>query len=189
MLNFVFLGPPGSGKGTQSAKLIEDFGFVHLSTGDIFRAELKSGSSLVLEAKRYLDSGMLVPDDVVVRMIEQKLDASPANAGFIFDGFPRTQVQAEALDRLLEFKGMPLQFVLLLEVPDAILRDRLAERSKTSGRSDDADSDIIEKRIRVYQNETLPLTDFYSQQGKLSRVPGVGHIDEIYARIRLALHI
>ncbi|MDA0309512.1 MAG: adenylate kinase [Bacteroidetes bacterium] len=189
MLNFVFLGPPGSGKGTQSAKLIEDFGFIHLSTGDIFRAELKSGSALGLEAKSYLDSGQLVPDDVVVRMIEQKLDTQAHNAGYIFDGFPRTQVQAQALDALLESKGMPLNHVLLLDVPDAILRERLTERAKTSGRSDDANPEIIEKRIRVYQQETLPLTDYYSKQEKLSRVPGVGHIDEIYARIRIALSI
>jgi adenylate kinase len=189
MLNFVFLGPPGSGKGTQSAKLIEDFGFIHLSTGDIFRAELKSGSPIGLEAKGYLDSGLLVPDDVVVRMIEQRLDSSQGSAGFIFDGFPRTQVQAEALDKLLEQKGMPLQYVVLLEVPDSVLRERLTERAKTSGRSDDANPEIIEKRIRVYQNETFPLIDFYGNQDKLNRVAGVGHIDEIYARIRLALHI
>jgi len=183
MLNLVLFGPPGSGKGTQSAKLIEKYHLVHLSTGDILRGELAAKSTLGLEAKKYMDKGELVPDQVVIDMIGKKLDASKGSRGFIFDGFPRTTSQAEALDDLLNKRGMSITLMAALEVPHDELVKRLLNRGKESGRADDQNPEIIENRIRVYHKETSPVINYYEACGKFHPVEGVGAIDDIFNRL------
>jgi len=180
MLNLVLFGPPGAGKGTQSEKLIEKYNLVHLSTGDILRSELKAETKLGLEAKRYMEKGELVPDSVVIGMIEGKIDSSLDAKGFIFDGFPRTTAQAEALDTLLSSRNIPISAMLALEVEHDELVSRLLNRGKDSGRADDQDASVIENRINVYHKETSPVIDFYDKQGKYRAVPGMGSIDEIF---------
>lgn len=166
MLNVVLFGPPGSGKGTQSAKLIEKYGLVHLSTGDILRAELAAQTELGKEAKRYMDKGELVPDHVVIGMIGRKLDENGRVNGFIFDGFPRTTSQAEALDTLLTGKNTSITLMVALEVPHEELVKRLLNRGKESGRADDQNVEVIENRIRVYHRETAPVIRYYEAQKK-----------------------
>ncbi|HYG15837.1 MAG TPA: adenylate kinase [Bacteroidia bacterium] len=183
MLNIVLFGPPGSGKGTQSAKLVEKYGVIQLSTGDLLRAEIKAATELGLKAKSLMDAGQLVPDEVVIGMIRNKLDANPAANGFIFDGFPRTVAQAEALDRLLEERGERIGKMVGLEVPHDELKTRLLERGKSSGRPDDSNPEVIEKRIQVYNNETLPVANYYRGQCKYESINGVGEIDEIFANL------
>lgn len=183
MLNIVLFGPPGAGKGTQSDKLIEKYQLVHLSTGDILRGELKAESPLGLEAKKFMDKGELVPDEVVIGMIESKLDNNTKAKGFIFDGFPRTTAQAEALDELLNKKGTSITVMLALEVEKEELIKRLLLRGKDSGRADDQDQSIIENRISVYNKETAPVMDFYGAQNKLRTVQGMGSINEIFDRL------
>jgi adenylate kinase len=183
MFNLILFGPPGSGKGTQSEKLIEQFGFRHLSTGNILREEIANKTPLGMEAKTLMDKGQLVPDEVVVGMISTALDANPGVPGFLFDGFPRTVAQAEALDKLLTLKGTGIGLVLALQVPDEELISRMINRAKTSGRSDDADEGVQRKRLEVYLRDTLPVADHYAQMDKVVNVQGVGSIDEIFARI------
>jgi adenylate kinase len=183
MFNLILFGPPGSGKGTQSEKLIEQFGFRHLSTGNILREEIANKTPLGMEAKTLMDKGQLVPDEVVVGMISTALDANPGVPGFLFDGFPRTVAQAEALDKLLTLKGTGIGLVLALQVPDEELISRMINRAKTSGRSDDADEGVQRKRLEVYLRDTLPVADHYAQMDKVVNVQGVGNIDEIFARI------
>ncbi|HYX09755.1 MAG TPA: adenylate kinase [Bacteroidales bacterium] len=180
MLNLVLFGPPGAGKGTQSARLIEKYNLIHLSTGDILRGELKAESPLGMEAKKYMDKGELVPDSVVIGMIEIKLDQNSDAKGFIFDGFPRTSAQAKALDELLEKKGTAISAMLSLEVEHDELVNRLLNRGKDSGRADDQNTEVIENRIKVYNNETAPLINYYDAQGKYIAVKGMGSIDEIF---------
>jgi adenylate kinase len=180
MLNIVLFGPPGAGKGTQSDKLIAEYQLVHLSTGDILRSEIANGTKLGLEAKKLMDQGILVPDDVVIGMIESKVDANKNAKGFIFDGFPRTAAQAEALDRLLAKKGTSINMMLALEVAKEELIKRLLNRGKDSGRPDDQNENVIEKRINEYNNKTAPLKDYYTNQNKFFGVKGVGSIDEIF---------
>ncbi len=180
MLNLVLFGPPGAGKGTQSARLIDKYNLIHLSTGDILRGELKAESPLGLEAKKYMDKGELVPDSVVIGMIEIKLDQNSDAKGFIFDGFPRTSAQAKALDELLEKKGTSISAMLSLEVEHDELVNRLLNRGKESGRADDQNTEVIENRIKVYNNETAPLINYYDAQGKYIAVKGMGSIDEIF---------
>lgn len=187
MIHLVLFGAPGSGKGTQSQKIVEKFKLVHLSTGDIFRAELKNNTPLGLEARSYLDRGLLVPDAVVISMVANALDKHADAQGFIFDGFPRTTAQAEALDQLLQARNRSISHVVFLDVPDDELRVRLKNRALTSGRSDDANPEIIENRIRVYKEETYPCLDYYKKQNKLHTVHGVGEIDEIFANIENCL--
>jgi adenylate kinase len=182
-LNIVLFGPPGAGKGTQSNFLIERYGLVHLSTGDLLRAEIKSESPLGLEAKELMDTGQLVPDSVVIGMIRNKMEANLDAKGFIFDGFPRTKAQAEALDEMLEAKSEPITAMLALEVPEEELIKRLLGRGATSGRSDDQDETVIRNRIREYEQKTAPLKDFYSAQGKFKAVNGVGSLEEITGRL------
>ena len=183
MLNIVLFGPPGAGKGTQAAKLIEKYKLVHLSTGDILRGELAAKSPLGLEAKKYMDKGELVPDKVVIGMIEVKLDQNAAVKGFIFDGFPRTNAQAGALDKLLEKKRTAITLMLALEVEKQELINRLMGRGKVSGRADDQDMNVIENRITVYNRETAPVIEYYNAQGKFKSVNGMGTIEEIFGRL------
>jgi len=179
MINIVLFGPPGAGKGTQSAYLVNEYGLIHLSTGDLLRAEIAAGTSLGLEAKSLMDQGLLVPDAVVIGMIGNKLEQNPQAKGFIFDGFPRTVAQAEALDVLLNGKNTGISAMLALVVPEEELVKRLLHRGKDSGRSDDQDETIIRKRINEYNAKTAPLADFYQNQGKYSPIAGVGAIEEI----------
>ena len=183
MFNLVLFGPPGSGKGTQSEKLIEKYGLIHLSTGDLLRKEMKAGTPLGNEAKSLIEKGQLVPDEVVVGMISSALDANPEAKGFLFDGFPRTIAQAEALDKLLTLKKTAIHAVLFLMVNEEELINRLVGRAKTSGRLDDADPEIQRNRQAVYKNETLPVAGYYQNQDKVSRVEGEGTIHEIFDRI------
>lgn len=180
MLNIVLFGPPGAGKGTQSEKLIAKYQLIHLSTGDIFRANIKGATELGMLAKSFMDKGQLVPDEVTIRMLESEVNKYPDAKGFIFDGFPRTIAQAQALDIFLSKRGQSLSAVLSLEVKEDELRQRLAERAKSSGRPDDANPEVIQKRIDVYKNETLPLKDHFTAQGKYKGINGIGEIDEIF---------
>jgi adenylate kinase len=184
MLNIVLFGPPGAGKGTQSAFLVEHYKLIHLSTGDLLRGEIAEGTALGLEAKSLMDKGELVPDAVVIGMIGNKLKSNAGAAGFIFDGFPRTIPQAEALDKLLEGHGEEITAMLSLEVPEEELVKRLLLRGKDSGRSDDKDENIIQNRIREYNLKTAPVASFYNNQNKLVKIQGVGSIDEIASKIK-----
>ncbi len=183
MFNLILFGPPGSGKGTQSEKLIEKYGLVHLSTGDLLRKERKMKTPLGIEAQQFIDRGQLVPDEVVIGMISSALDENPGARGFLFDGFPRTVAQAEALDRLLELKKSEIALVLFLEVPEDELIRRLIHRGKTSNRTDDADESIQRKRQEVYKSETLPVAAYYAKSKKVVNVNGIGAIDEIFTRL------
>ncbi len=183
MLNIVLFGPPGAGKGTQSEKLIEKYKLVHLSTGDILRSEIAAGTELGMKAKKLMDAGMLVPDEVVIGMIDSKLDTNKNAIGFIFDGFPRTIKQAEALDKLLGEKGTSITMMLALEAEKEELIKRLLNRGKDSGRADDQDTHIIEKRIEEYNNKTTPLKDYYAKQNKLKVIKGVGGIENIFQKL------
>ncbi len=183
MLNLVLFGPPGAGKGTQSAKLIHAYQLVHLSTGDIFRANIKGGTELGTLAKSYMDQGQLVPDEVTIRMLESEANKSPDAKGYIFDGFPRTPAQAKALDQFLATKNTSITMMLALEVKEDELRKRLLLRGKDSGRADDIDPAVIQKRIDVYRNETEPVRDFYQEQKKYFGIDGIGSVDEIFERL------
>lgn len=180
MLNIVLFGPPGAGKGTQSEKLIEKFQLIHLSTGDLLRSEIAQQTELGMQAKLLMDKGELVPDAVVIGMIRSKLEHNQQAKGFIFDGFPRTAAQAEALDILLAEKNTSISCMLALEVDNEELTKRLLLRGKDSGRADDQNEDIIRNRIKEYNNKTAPLKDFYSAQNKFHAVNGIGSIDEIF---------
>ncbi len=179
MLNIVLFGPPGAGKGTQSEKLIAKYGLVHLSTGDIFRANIKGGTELGNLASSFMDQGKLVPDEVTINMLNAEVEKYESPKGFIFDGFPRTAAQASALDVLLQSKDTKISHMLALEVPEDELRQRLLLRGKDSGRPDDVDTAIIQKRIDVYNSETAPVKDYYEKQGKYKGIDGVGEIEEI----------
>jgi adenylate kinase len=187
MLNIVLFGPPGAGKGTQSEKLIAQYELVHLSTGDLLRSEIAAGTQLGLEAKKLMDAGQLVPDAVVIGMISSKLDANSNSKGFIFDGFPRTSAQAEALDQLLTEKGTSISMMLALEVENDELIKRLLNRGLSSGRADDQNEEVIQNRINEYNSKTLPLKNFYTAQGKFRSIQGIGSIDEIFASISKAI--
>ena len=184
MLNLVLFGPPGAGKGTQAEFLIESYHLDHLSTGDLLRSEMAAGTKLGLEAKNYMEKGELVPDQVVIGMIESKLANSKESNGFIFDGFPRTVDQAKALDELLNKNGTPISGMLSLEVEKQELIDRLLGRGKVSGRADDQDQSVIENRINVYNEKTLPLIEYYKPQGKHFGINGMGSIEEIAGRLK-----
>jgi len=180
MLNIVLFGPPGAGKGTQSENLINKYGLVHLSTGDLLRTEIARGTDLGIKAKAIMDRGDLVSDDIVIGMIESKLDANPNVKGFIFDGFPRTTAQAIALDDLLQKKGTAIHAMLALEVDDEELTKRLLIRGQASGREDDKNETIIRNRINEYNVKTLPLKTYYSEQGKFHSILGIGTVDQIF---------
>lgn len=183
MLNIVLFGPPGAGKGTQSAKLVEKYNLIHLSTGDIFRNNMKNDSELGKLAKSYIDKGELVPDEVTINMLQAEVEKYPDAAGFIFDGFPRTTAQAKALDAFLASKNTGITLMLALEVPEEELIKRLLLRGQESGRSDDTDENIIRNRIKVYNEQTAVAANYYNEQGKYHAVQGVGSIDEIFERL------
>lgn len=183
MLNLVLFGPPGAGKGTQSQNLINKYQLIHLSTGDILRAEISNGTALGLEAKKLMDQGLLVPDEVVIGMISNKLDANKEAKGFIFDGFPRTVAQAEALDSLLTSKNSAISAMIALEVNKEELEKRLLLRGKDSGRPDDQNIEIIKKRIEEYLSKTAVVANFYASQNKYYAVEGIGEINDIFESI------
>jgi adenylate kinase len=184
MLNIVLFGPPGAGKGTQAEFLIKSYDLIHLSTGDLLRSEIASGTKLGMEAKTFMDKGELVPDKVVIGMIENKLEANKDATGFIFDGFPRTVDQAKALDEMLNSKNSPITAMLSLEVEKQELINRLLSRGKISGRADDQDESVIENRINVYNEKTAPLIEYYKKQNKHYGIDGMGTIEEIAARLK-----
>ncbi|MFZ8865541.1 MAG: adenylate kinase [Schleiferiaceae bacterium] len=188
MKNIVLFGPPGAGKGTQSTFLVEKFGFVHLSTGDIFRFNIKNATELGTLAKSYMDQGKLVPDAVTIDMLQAEWSKYPDAVGFLFDGFPRTQAQAEALDAILAEAGQQISAMIGLEVPDEELMARLLERGKTSGRPDDANPEVIAQRVAVYHRETAPVQGYYEAQGKYKGISGVGSISDIAAALEQTLH-
>ncbi|WNJ16340.1 adenylate kinase [Pontibacter sp. G13] len=180
MLNIVLFGPPGAGKGTQSQRVIDTFGLVHLSTGDMLRAEMASGSELGEQVKGIIAAGQLVSDEIVIALIAKRLDADAK--GFIFDGFPRTVAQAEALDNLLAEKNTAISCMVALEVPEEELVTRLVKRGIDSGRSDD-NEETIRKRITEYNSKTLPVAEYYAKQDKLNKIEGVGSIEDIAGRV------
>jgi adenylate kinase len=188
MLNIVLFGPPGAGKGTQSQKLISEYDLIHISTGDLLRAERAAQTPLGIKASQLMDQGMLVPDEVVIGMIRSKVDSNKQAKGFIFDGFPRTVAQAEALDKLLEEFKVPLSGMIALEVEKDELVKRLLNRGMESGRPDDANESIIEKRVEEYNSKTMPVADYYRKQGKFASVNGIGTIDSIFASLREAIN-
>ncbi|MEY2639383.1 MAG: hypothetical protein RIR90_865 [Bacteroidota bacterium] len=180
MLNIILFGPPGSGKGTQSERLIEKYGLKHLSTGDLLRSEIAAQTPLGMEAKNLMDKGQLVPDEVVIGMISTALENNPQAKGFLFDGFPRTEAQSEALDKLLKLKQTEILVVLALEVSEEELVKRLLNRGLTSGRSDDTNESVIRARIAEYHKKTSAVADYYNRFDKVVKVPGEGSIDEIF---------
>ncbi|HTI12314.1 MAG TPA: adenylate kinase [Puia sp.] len=180
MFNLILFGPPGSGKGTQSERLISKYGLKHLSTGDLLRSEIAGQTPLGLAAKSFMDKGQLVPDEVVIEMISSALDNNPQANGFLFDGFPRTNAQAEALDKLLTQKGTEIAVVLALEVSENELVKRLLNRGLTSGRSDDIDENIIRTRYAEYQKKTSAVADYYKNYNKVIHIKGEGDVDEIF---------
>lgn len=187
MLNIVLFGPPGAGKGTQSANLIERYDLVHLSTGDIFRYNMKNNTELGQLAKSYIEKGELVPDNVTIQMLESEVNKHPEAKGFIFDGFPRTTAQAEALDAFLTGRDTGITWMLALEVEEEELRQRLLKRAETSGRADDADPEVIQNRIDVYNRETAPVADYYRSQDKYMGINGIGTIEEITERLCMVI--
>jgi len=187
MFNLILFGPPGSGKGTQSERLVEKYGLVHLSTGNLLREEIAQKTPLGIEAKSFVDKGQLVPDEVVIGMVDSYFDKHPGAIGFLFDGFPRTVAQAIALDKLLELKKTEISSVLALEVTEEELVKRLLNRGKTSGRSDDNDEKVIRDRFAVYNNDTTPVADHYRKHRKFQSIKGEGSVDDIFSAIAEAV--
>ena len=183
MFNLILFGPPGSGKGTQSEKLIAKYGLKHLSTGDLLRHEISHQTPLGKEAQNFMDKGQLVPDEVVISMISSALDDNPGAKGFLFDGFPRTPAQAEALDNLLALKEAPIAAMLALDVSEEELIKRLLKRGETSGRSDDNNENVIRARIVEYRSKTAVVADYYKQFDKVVMVKGEGTVDDIFERL------
>lgn len=187
MINIVLFGKPGAGKGTQAEFLKEQYNLVHLSTGDIFRFNIKNDTELGKLAKTFMDKGDLVPDAVTIKMLESEVAKNPSAAGFLFDGFPRTLAQATALDEFLASKNEEITATVALEAQDEVLVQRLLERGKTSGRSDDQDEEKIRNRYQEYNEKTAPLMDYYTAQNKFYAVDGIGSVQEVTARLRAIL--
>ena len=183
MTNLILFGPPGSGKGTQAAKLVEKYGYLHISTGDLFRHEIGSKTPLGLEAQGYIKRGELVPDEVTIGMLKKKMDEEQNEHGIIFDGFPRNINQAEALDTMLTDVGQQINALLALDVNDEEIVDRILKRAETSGRADDGDESIIRNRISVYKDETEPVFAYYGKASRSYKVDGIGSIEEIFDRL------
>ena len=186
MLNIVIFGAPGSGKGTQSEKIVEKYGLDHISTGDVLRAEIKADSELGRAAKQLIDNGQLIPDDLMVSILEAKLNALTDSKGVIFDGFPRTIAQAEALKKMLNKHGEDVTAMIELDVPEDELMTRLLKRGQESGRADD-NEETIKKRLVVYNNQTSPLKEWYKNEGKHCYINGLGELDRIFADIVAAI--
>ena len=187
MLNIVIFGAPGSGKGTQSDKIIAEYGVEHISTGDVLRAEIKGNTELGKTAAAYINEGKLVPDSLIIDILASALDAKGKDIkGVIFDGFPRTIAQAEALNNMLAERGQEVSTVIGLEVNDEELIKRIIARGKTSGRADD-NEETAKKRLDTYYSQTMPLKDFYIKEGKYAKIDGVGSIDDIYSNIKAAI--
>ena len=180
MLNLVLFGPPGAGKGTQSQKLIDKYNLVHLSTGDLLRSEIAAGTELGLKAKSLMDQGLLVPDEVVIGMIANKLKENKEAGGFIFDGFPRTVPQAEGLDKMMAACGTEITCMVALQVDEEELTKRLLLRGQSSGRPDDQNEELIRKRVQEYNTKTAQVANYYEQQGKFFSINGIGEIEEIF---------
>ncbi|MFP4488855.1 MAG: adenylate kinase [Bacteroidales bacterium] len=189
MINFLLFGPPGSGKGTQSVKLAGEFNLIHLSTGDMLREAIASGTDLGKRVSGMMERGELVPDEVVIKMISEKIDSNPGAVGFIFDGFPRTVEQAIALDKMLARKNTTICKMLVLEVEHDELVKRLLARAEESERPDDKDKSVVENRISVYEEKTEPVIDYYNKQGKCQTVNGMGGIDEIFIRLSKVIEV
>jgi adenylate kinase len=187
MFNLILFGPPGSGKGTQAEKLEKKYGLIHLSTGNLLREEINSKTPLGIEAKKLIDHGQLVPDEVVIGMVDSFFDKHKDANGFLFDGFPRTVAQAQALDKLMALKKTDIALVLALDVTEEELVKRLLNRGKTSGRSDDLNEDVIRKRFIVYSNETSPVAEYYKKAKKFKAIHGEGSVEEINAALRQAI--
>jgi len=183
MLNLILFGPPGSGKGTQAEKLVEKYNLVHISTGNLFREEIEAGTELGKKASTYMAQGVLVPDEVTIGMLRNKMKSHQDAKGFIFDGFPRTTPQAEALDNLLNAMGQPIDALIMLDVPENEVVKRLLLRGLDSNRPDDQDEEVIRVRFQVYQSKTAPIYDYYDQHCKAHIIPGVGSIDQIFANL------
>lgn len=183
MFNLILFGPPGSGKGTQSEKLIVKYGLKHLSTGDLLRSEISRRTALGMEAKSFMDKGQLVPDEVVIGMISSALDENLDATGFLFDGFPRTSAQAKALDNLLELKASSIAVMLALDVSEEELVSRLVKRGETSGRSDDTNDQVIRARITEYHNKTAAVADYYHGFDKVVMIKGEGSVEEIFTSL------
>ena len=179
-MNLVLFGPPGAGKGTQAEKLIEKYGLLHISTGDVIRAEVKAGTPLGVQAKEIIEKGNLLPDETVINIIADYISRNKDVAGTIFDGFPRTLAQSEAMDSMLKAVGSEVTGVISLEVEDQILVDRILNRGKDSGRADDLDESIIRNRIEVYKSQTSVVKEYYAKQNKVAQINGVGTIDGIF---------
>ena len=188
MINIVLFGKPGAGKGTQAEFLKEKYNLTHLSTGDIFRYNIKNETPLGMLAKTYMDKGDLVPDEVTIQMLQSEVDKNPQTSGFLFDGFPRTIAQADALDQFLESKNQSVTATIALEANDEILVQRLLERGKTSGRPDDQDEEKIRNRYLEYNQKTAPLMHYYDVQGKFHAVDGIGSIAEITQRLSTVIN-
>ncbi len=186
-INIILFGPPGSGKGTQAAKLVEQYDLLHISTGDLFRHEIGNKTPLGLKAKEYISKGQLVPDTVTIGMLKNKVDANPDVKGFIFDGFPRTIAQAAALDEYLASKGESVSKLIALDVDESEIVTRLLKRGETSGRADDQDASVIKNRIAVYKAETAIVFDHYAKKDLSKSIKGIGTIDEIFNRLSQAI--
>ena len=184
MINLIIFGPPGSGKGTQAQKIVELFDLTHISTGDLFRYEIGNDTPLGMKAKEYINKGELVPDEVTIGMLENRLNQSNNPNGYIFDGVPRTIAQAEAVNQIMTDRGTEITHLIALDVPDDEIVKRLLERGKTSNRPDDQSEEIIRRRIVEYNAKTSPVFNFYAESGLSNKIDGVGSLDEIFARIK-----
>ena len=187
MMNIILFGPPGSGKGTQANSIANKYNLLHISTGDLFRYEIGNSTELGQLAKSYINKGELVPDDVTIGMLKNKVDAYPDVAGYIFDGFPRNVYQSEELDRFLDKKGQTVNALLQLDVDDEEIVKRILNRGKTSGREDDNDEMIIRNRISIFNDETSPVYNYYDKSGKSTSINGIGSLEEIFSRLSVAI--
>lgn len=183
MLNLILFGPPGSGKGTQSAKLVAKYNLIHISTGDLFRREKKANSAIWQEVQSYVDKGKLAPDSITFRLLKAEMDKTPNASGYILDGFPRNVEQAAALDNFLKAEGTSVSLLIELKVPDEEIIKRISSRGKIENRLDDQDPAIIQTRLNTYKNETSPVAEYYTKVGKTKGINGLGTIEEIFERV------